>query len=183
MSIRRMSGCFRRFGPVGPVFLALCLGAAWGNTQEGADMQVLKVTLDGKPVQMAPEARRENGRVLVPLHAFAQAVGAEAKKLDGDGPLAVCREDLCIPLNEQQTVEVEGTLYASLDAFGEPLGLKWAVEKDALAVGTTGRAAEAGLGIGDLPPRFTLPDLYTGEPVSSSDYLGKKTVFYVWASW
>ena len=40
-----------------------------------------------------------------------------------------------------------------------------------------------GLGIGDRPPGFTLPDLHAGDPISLEDYLGKKAVFYVWASW
>ena len=33
------------------------------------------------------------------------------------------------------------------------------------------------------PPGFTLPDLYTGEPVSAEDFRGKKAIFYMWASW
>ena len=40
-----------------------------------------------------------------------------------------------------------------------------------------------GLGIGHVPPAFTLPDLFTGEMISSGDFLGKKTVFFMWASW
>lgn len=40
-----------------------------------------------------------------------------------------------------------------------------------------------GLGIGHAPPAFTLPDLFTGEQVSLSDFRGKKTAFFMWASW
>lgn len=40
-----------------------------------------------------------------------------------------------------------------------------------------------GLGIGHAPPAFILPDLYTGEMISSSDFRGKKTAFFMWASW
>ena len=40
-----------------------------------------------------------------------------------------------------------------------------------------------GLGIGHTPPAFTLPDLYSGELISLSDFRGKKTVFFMWASW
>lgn len=40
-----------------------------------------------------------------------------------------------------------------------------------------------GLGIGHAPPAFTLPDLYSGELVSLSDFRGKKTAFFMWASW
>ena len=42
---------------------------------------------------------------------------------------------------------------------------------------------DIGLGIGHVPPAFTLPDLFTGEMISSSDFRGKKTAFFMWASW
>ena len=42
---------------------------------------------------------------------------------------------------------------------------------------------DVGLSIGHVPPAFTLPDLYSGEMISSSDFLGKKTAFFMWASW
>jgi hypothetical protein len=34
-----------------------------------------------------------------------------------------------------------------------------------------------------VPPAFELPDLYTGELVSSASFVGRKTFFYMWASW
>ena len=42
---------------------------------------------------------------------------------------------------------------------------------------------DVGLSIGHAPPAFTLPDLYSGELISSRDFLGKKTAFFMWASW
>ena len=42
---------------------------------------------------------------------------------------------------------------------------------------------DVGLSIGHAPPAFTLPDLFTGEQVFLSDFLGKKTAFFMWASW
>ncbi len=42
---------------------------------------------------------------------------------------------------------------------------------------------DVGLSIGHVPPAFILPDLYSGELISSSDFLGKKTAFFMWASW
>ena len=42
---------------------------------------------------------------------------------------------------------------------------------------------DVGLSIGHAPPAFTLPDLYSGEMISSSDFRGKKTAFFMWASW
>ena len=96
----------------------------------------------------------------------------------------MCREDLCIPLNgvEKDTVSVGGTTFATLAAFGDPIGLTWSVEGDVLRVSSE-NGASVGLGIGRRPPTFTLHDLFTGESVSSTDYGGKKTVFYMWASW
>ncbi|OGG46438.1 MAG: hypothetical protein A3F84_15355 [Candidatus Handelsmanbacteria bacterium RIFCSPLOWO2_12_FULL_64_10] len=145
-------------------------------------MRVLKLYLDGRPAPLTPAPRLENGEVLIPLHTFCEAVGAEAKALDGGGQLAVCKGDLCIPLKQAETVSIDGVVYAPLTAFGEPLGLRWQAEGDSLRV-TSGAGDRTGLGIGERPPDFTLPDLYTGEPVSVSDYRGRKAVFYMWASW
>jgi len=145
---------------------------------------MLKTYLDRQEISLKPASRLVEDGVWVPLDAFCNLIDVEAKVLEDGGPLAVCRDDLCIPLNgvEQDTVSFDGILYAALEAFGEPLGLKWSVEGDMLNV-TSGNGERVGLGIGHRPPAFTLPDLYTGEPVSLSDYRGKKTVFYMWASW
>ena len=43
---------------------------------------------------------------------------------------------------------------------------------------TTGRA----VGVGDRAPDFTLPSL-DGVDVRLSDYLGKRVVLFMWASW
>ncbi len=145
-------------------------------------MRVLKLHLDGRPVTLTPAPRLENEEVLVPLRAFCEGVGAEAKTLPGSEQLAICKGDLCIPLRQAETVSIGGVTYAPLTAFGEVLGLRWRTEADTLRV-TSGVGDRAGLGIGDRPPDFTLPDLYTGDPVSLSDYRGRKAVFYMWASW
>jgi peroxiredoxin Q/BCP len=36
--------------------------------------------------------------------------------------------------------------------------------------------------VGDTAPNFTLPSL-DGEPVSLSDYRGKRVALFMWASW
>ena len=147
-------------------------------------MTELKTELDGRLLALNPSALLDTDAVLVPLTAFCEAVGAEAKVLEGSSVLAVCREDLCIPLNgsADDTVTVKGDLFARLDAFAGPLGLSWVTEKGALRV-STGVKEEAGLGIGSRPPDFTLPDLYTGEPLGPAHVLGKRAVFFMWASW
>lgn len=167
------------------IAVSLFLGAVSTHSQEKRPMNVLKLSIDGQPVTLTPAPRLQHGEVLVPLHAFSEAVGAEAKALPGSEQLAVCKGDLCIPLRQAETVSIDGVVYAPLTAFGEPLGLRWRTEADALRVtsGTSSAGGQIGLGIGDRPPDFTLPDLYTGEPVSLSDYRGRKAVFYMWASW
>jgi hypothetical protein len=152
--------------------------------REGGKMDGIEVLLDGESIQMASAPRREGDEVLVPLTEFCEAVGAEAKVLDGNGVLAVCREDLCIPLNASggDTVMVEGETFARLSAFGGPLGLEWSMDNGSLVV-RTGSEATVGLGIGSRPPDFTLPDLFTGEQIGPGDYGGKRVAFFMWASW
>lgn len=146
-------------------------------------MSTLSVSIDGQPSQVP--AIVKDDAVFVALHDFCQSVNAEAKTLAEGGPLAVCREDLCIPLNvadRPDTMTVDGVLFGRLDAFAEPLGFTWAVKEGALSV-MTEQMVSVGLGIGHKPPAFVLPDLYNRASVSIDDYLGKKTVFYMWASW
>ena len=154
------------------------------GSEEMHSMQKLELTLNGRPVALDPGPRLDNGVVTVPLHGFTGILGAEAKRLEAEGPLVVCKGDLCIPLDEETelTTAAEGTLFALLSAFIEPLGYRWEVRGSVLALSDV-IEAEGGLGIGDRPPGFTLPDLYSGKPVSLGDHLGKKTVFYMWASW
>lgn len=156
-------------------------------------METLTLVVDGEEVVLTQSPRREcsnrdsptregGDRVLVPVHAFSEALGAEAKDLNGNGSLAVCKADLCIPLSEEETVSIEGEVFAYLSAFGKELGLQWQLADATLTVRTEGRVA-TGLAVGSRPPVFELPDLSTGSTVSSADYVGKKTVFFVWASW
>ncbi|MDP6038588.1 MAG: hypothetical protein QGG64_08570 [Candidatus Latescibacteria bacterium] len=145
-------------------------------------MATLALKLDGSESALSAQQRNED--ILVPLDAFCDLIGAEAKEVDG-GMLAVCRDDLCIPLNvssDQDTMTVDDVLFGRLEAFGEPLGLAWNVADGVLSV-RAGNGVAKGLGIGQTPPDFTLSDLYTEEPVSLRDYRGKKTAFYMWASW
>lgn len=175
MSCKSVAVCFLSF------MLSLCL-LAQADARKERDMADLDVSIDGEKVGIP--AVVQGDEVFVALDTFCKAVNAEAKTLEANGPLAVCRDDLCIPLNvsgTEDTVTVEGVLFGRLAAFGDPLGLKWTQNNGSLVV-TSGQAA-SGLGIGNTPPPFTLPDLYSGEAVSLSDYRGKKTVFYMWASW
>lgn len=163
------------------IFLNLCVYIE-PHSLYGDVMATLALKLDGSGDALT--AQQRNDDILVPLNAFCDLIGAEAKEVDG-GMLAVCRDDLCIPLNvsgDRDTMTVDDILFGRLGAFGEPLGLSWRVADGVLSV-SAGNGIATGLGIGQTPPAFTLSDLYTGEPVSSHDYRGKKTAFYMWASW
>ena len=143
-------------------------------------MQILELLVDGRSAVSTPGPRSNQGEVLVPVHAFGKAIGAEVKLLGAGNQLAVCQEDLCVPVLTD--ISVEETVYAPLVDLAEPLGLKWEVAGKVLKISTAGKTL-TGLGIGKRPPAFELPDLYTGEPVSLRDYRGKKAIFYMWASW
>ena len=146
-------------------------------------MEALALVIDGEEVALSHSPRMEGGdRVLVPVRAFSEALGAETKELDANGSLAVCKGDLCVPLAAEDTLSLDGEVFAYLSAFGEELGLRWQLADSTLTVNTEGRVA-TGLAVGSRPPAFELPDLHTGARVSSADYVGKKTVFFVWASW
>jgi hypothetical protein len=90
--------------------------------------------------------------------------------------------DICVQLQASDTRDVEGTPFGRLDAFDEPLGLSWTVNDGALSV-IRQASAITGFGVGDRPPRIELPDIATGQLVSSELYLKKPAVFYMWASW
>lgn len=117
------------------------------DARKERDMADLEVSIDGKNVGKL--AAQQGDDVYVALDTFCEHVNAEAKTLEDGGPLAVCRDDLCIPLNvsgTEDTVTVDGIVFGRLAAFGEPLGLNWTQNNGSLTV-TSGQAV-AGLGIG-----------------------------------
>ncbi len=181
MDIRFGNGCRRGLCTFAAMVAILFIGSLV-SAEETHTMQKLELTLNGRPVALDPGPRFIDDVVVVPLHALTAILGAEAKRLEEAGPLAVCKGDLCIPLDGEVMTTVDGTLYAPLAAFIGPLGYQWQVKGEVVSL-VEAKETGRGLGIGDRPPGFTLPDLYTGKPVSLGDYLGKKAVFYMWASW
>ena len=145
-------------------------------------MRHLELRIDGTITRLDPGPLESDTELLVPIETFAVAVDAEAKEIDGRW--AVCRGDLCtfVDADPQQTVDIEGVVYASLSSFGDSLGLGWSVTDNGLSVTTDG-SKTSGLNPGQRPPSFVLPDLFTGEQVSMEDYYGRKTAFFMWASW
>ena len=138
------------------------------------------VYVEGVPLY----GRQEAERLLLPLANCAEALGAEIKSVPGLERPALCQGDLCIPLDaggRTDTHEVDGVTYVYTDFIEEAMGYHVQSGKDGWLL--TKDSASTGGNPGDLPPAFTLPDMRSGDPVSVSDYLGRKVVFYMWASW
>ena len=105
------------------------------------------------------------------------------KDVDGVG-LAVCHGDRCIPLSigGSSAIEtVEGVAHVYAVHLTAALSLEL-TQSGGLYIVTRANGV-VGVAAGNRAPAFTLPDLNTGEPVSSTDYAGRKVVFYIWASW
>ena len=122
--------------------------------------------------------------MLVLLERFCEVVGSEVKVLDGLAYPAVCKGDLCNSLNVPDVADavlVIGKTFVYLEALTEPLSLRFQTYTYRIEVKVMD--STSGLGPGQMPPGITLSDLFTGELISSSDYLGRKVVFYMWASW
>jgi len=151
------------------------------GAQEVRPVTELKTLVDGRVAKL--DARIIEGAPWVASEVFARLLDVEFKKLDG-GPWAICRDDLCIALGEGDWREIDGAKWMALAAVAEPLQLDYSVENGILRL-TNGAVvvSNSGFAVGQSPPAFSLPDLYTGERVSSASYRGKKTFFYMWASW
>ena len=136
------------------------------------------VTIDGRSI--AVRSIDQDGVVYVELYPFCAETGAEVKPIPGEDQLSVCRGDLCIPLAAGDLLEMAAAAFVRLDHIASPLDFAWRTDGARVIVET--EAGAVGLGVGDRPPGFELPDLFTGEKVRLTDYVGRRTVFYMWAS-
>lgn len=171
-----------------PLILVVLLSCSWGVRKEMRDMEPVALYVDDEMVGSSPSAVLKNGNVLVPLEALGRKVGLKIEYLEDPEQVTICRDDLCIPLMvgdaTQGAVFLAEVAFASPAVFAGPAGLGWRYDEEEKVMRIfTGGASEVGLGVGDLAPDFTLPDLATGTPISLSDFRGQKTVFFMWASW
>jgi hypothetical protein len=138
-------------------------------------MYGVKLTLNGKEVDLSPEPILKDGIVLVPLESFSQQVGAEVKRLKDEGKMTICKGDVCVPLRVGDEVGgvtfINGAAYCPLSAFM------------ALTEGAPKASAKMDRGTNDLAYDFILPDITTGQMVSLKDFRGVKTLVFCWASW
>lgn len=165
-------------------------------------MKQLRLTVDGISCKLSRPVLRMNSSTLVPVDEFARAIGAEVvgpgsgasagepfpgeadvgNQAGGPGAVALCRYERCVPIDADSIVDVDGRMYADLTAFGGALGLRWRVGEEVCHVNTDDQHT-TGIRVGQNAPVFTLPDMRTGEPVSSNVVLGRKAAFFMWASW
>lgn len=146
-------------------------------------MDRLRFRVDGEAVVSVLAPFRSGTAVLVPLDRFAEAVRAEVQDIGSGGNIALCRGDRCVPVEAGARREIDGSVYVDLAALGEALGLAWTMDEKELRVDTKEAQDSEEIGVGRKAPGFTLPDMFTGEPVSTESFLRRKTVFFMWASW
>lgn len=145
--------------------------------------------------------RRENAVLLLEAHAAARAFGWEAKVVEADKLLIVCRgeaKDICVPIQLDRVRHLSGGegLFVEAAALGQ--AMRFAVDdrsgRIVLRRGTTGSANEQvaaydahwgpgrGFEIGRTLPDIPLYDMQ-GREVRFSRFLGKQYILYCWASW
>jgi hypothetical protein len=100
----------------------------------------------------------------------------------------ICQDDRCVPLKIGDAVggviEIDGLMYAAPAAVAEPFGFQiqmFSPNRIAVLKGGTDMTNMENIA-GQLAPDFVLPDL-DGKPRRLSDFRGKKTLIYIWASW
>ena len=132
------------------------------------------VVVDGSDVSHV-EGEATTTTVLLSPAALEQATGWDLK------PEGLCRGEVCVPRRDGDDVLVGDRI--DLAAFAALLGRPLAYDADAgIAVLADAPEDHAAAFDARLAPAWTLPDL-DGNPVSSSDFVGRKKLLVAWASW
>ena len=161
---------------------------AGAEARKGEAMEKLSILIDGEQVTFASPPVLKDDRWLVPLESFSKHIGAKVEYPQGAEMAVVCQADRCVSLKfgdiTRGALQMDGIVYASPAAIAEPFGFhiqtkspnQMEIFKGGIKMAGTGNTA------GQLAPDFTLPDL-NGNPRKLSDFRGKKTLLYLWASW
>jgi len=121
------------------------------------------------------EAETTTTTVLLSPAALEKATGWDLK------PEGLCRGEVCVPRRDGDGVLVDDQI--DLAAFAALMQRPLAYDADAgIAVLADAPASHAAAFDARLAPAWTLPDL-DGNPVSSSDFVGRKKLLVAWASW
>ena len=113
------------------------------------------------------------GTLLVTAATLADVTGWQLE------PEGLCRGDVCVPVPNQAT---RGNLF-DLTAFARSTGQTVVAEPEA-GVWSFGemQALGGGLSRSRVAPDFEVPDRQ-GRPVRLSEFRGRKTLLFTWASW
>ena len=121
------------------------------------------------------EAETTTTTVLLSPAALEKATGWDLM------PEGLCRGEVCVPRRDGDGVLVDDQI--DLAAFAALMQRPLAYDADAgIAVLADAPASHAAAFDARLAPAWTLPDL-DGNPVSSSDFVGRKKLLVAWASW
>lgn len=131
------------------------------------------LVVDGAAQVVDGEVR--DGSVRVTPEALRAATGWELK------PEGLCRGDVCVP----RAVLGEALVDDLVDVVGFGAALRRPVAcEPAAAIAVLAESPEelAATIAEGTAPAFTLPDL-DGNPVSLSDFAGRKKLLFAWSSW
>lgn len=102
-------------------------------------------------------------------------------------PEGACLDEICIPVNQDAdsdiVVERDGATWFSVTAFAERVSQQYVVDRDTdtWSFGAIPVTRSSFVQLAQAPD-FTLPDR-EGNPVSLSDFAGRKVMILSWASW
>ena len=144
-------------------------------------MDIHRLFMDGTPLSLPTAPTLADNTVWLSVQSAAKLVGANVQETP-DGTPMLCQGDFCVLLAENDRLAIDGQPCITLQSLAHSFGLECDLKDTDLYISTTERQMP-GLGLGMRPPSFTLPDLYTGKLVSLDDFIGKKAIFYMWASW
>jgi hypothetical protein len=131
------------------------------------------LVVGGERRELDGEARDHT--LVVGADALHDATGWELR------PEGLCRGDVCVPRRPNDHLLVDDRI--DIVAFGAALRRPVALEASAgIAVLADSPEEHAEAIAGGTAPPFTLPDL-DGNPVSLTDFHGRKKLLLAWASW
>ena len=140
------------------------------------DVALTVITLDGP---RAVTAEVSDGHVLLEPAALVEATGWELK------PEGLCRDDVCVPVRDRETVERDGRvdLAGVATALRRPLAVE-PIDAALAAVAVLGEAAadRAAAMASAVAAPFDIEGV-TGGRVTLDQYAGHKRLLHAWASW
>ena len=98
-------------------------------------------------------------------------------------PEGACREELCIPLNEDVLIRQDGTDWIDLAAFADLVGQPYVADRPA-GVWSFAEipARRESMMVDAMAPDFELTDRQ-GNSIGTADLKGRKALIVTWSSW